>query len=118
LNEPLLQIGAVDQLDRMSLAKLPGCARTETITSRTPLQLGHASIQITVDTCGHLIPGANRAAVDRLDDAATHPSASQAHPEPLEDDATLAEMEEVLGKSGEPGRNRPECRARRAEASG
>ena len=29
-------------------------------------QLGHASIQITVDTYGHLIPGANRAAVDRL----------------------------------------------------
>ena len=31
-------------------------------------QLGHGSIQITVDTYGHLIPGANRAAVDRLDD--------------------------------------------------
>ena len=30
-------------------------------------QLGHGSIQITVDTYGHLIPGANRAAVDRLD---------------------------------------------------
>jgi integrase len=32
-------------------------------------QLGHSSIQVTVDTYGHLIPGANRAAVDRLDDA-------------------------------------------------
>ena len=31
-------------------------------------QLGHASIQLTVDTYGHLIPGANRQAVDRLDD--------------------------------------------------
>ncbi len=31
-------------------------------------QLGHASIQITVDIYGHLVPGANRAAVDRLDD--------------------------------------------------
>ena len=31
-------------------------------------QLGHHSIQITVDTYGHLIPGANRAAVNRLDD--------------------------------------------------
>ncbi len=31
-------------------------------------QLGHASIQLTVDTYGHLIPGANKAAVDRLDD--------------------------------------------------
>jgi integrase len=32
-------------------------------------QLGHASVQLTVDTYGHLIPGANRQAVDRLDDA-------------------------------------------------
>jgi integrase len=31
-------------------------------------QLGHHSIQITVDTYGHLVPGGNRAAVDRLDD--------------------------------------------------
>ena len=31
-------------------------------------QLGHSSIQLTVDTYGHLIPGANRQAVDRLDD--------------------------------------------------
>lgn len=31
-------------------------------------QLGHYSIQITVDTYGHLVPGGNRAAVDRLDD--------------------------------------------------
>ncbi len=31
-------------------------------------QLGHASIQTTVDTYGHLVAGGNRAAVDRLDD--------------------------------------------------
>jgi hypothetical protein len=29
-------------------------------------QLGHSSIQITVDIYGHLVPGANRGAVDRL----------------------------------------------------
>ncbi|MBI2460645.1 MAG: hypothetical protein HYV61_03875, partial [Candidatus Rokubacteria bacterium] len=29
----------------------------------------HHSIKLTVDTYGHLIPGANRQAVDRLDDA-------------------------------------------------
>ena len=29
----------------------------------------HASIQLTVDTSGHLIPGANRQPVDRVDDA-------------------------------------------------
>jgi len=31
-------------------------------------QLGHSSIQITVDIYGHLVPGANRQAVARLDD--------------------------------------------------
>ena len=31
-------------------------------------QLGHSSIQVTVDVYGHLVPGSNRAAVDRLDD--------------------------------------------------
>ncbi|MBI3246534.1 MAG: site-specific integrase [Deltaproteobacteria bacterium] len=31
-------------------------------------QLGHHSIRVTVDTYGHLVPGGNRAAVDRLDD--------------------------------------------------
>ena len=30
-------------------------------------QMGHSSIQITVDTYGHLIPGANVSWVDRLD---------------------------------------------------
>jgi hypothetical protein len=45
-------------------------------------QLGQSSIQLTVDTYGHLITGANRAAVDRLDDVLTQPSASQTHPEP------------------------------------
>ena len=40
-------------------------------------QLGHSSIQVTVDIYGHLIPGANRAAVDRLDACQ---SATQAQP--------------------------------------
>jgi len=31
-------------------------------------QLGHHSIQLTVDTYGHLAPGGNREAVDRLDE--------------------------------------------------
>ncbi|MBI5569664.1 MAG: hypothetical protein HY914_06930, partial [Desulfomonile tiedjei] len=45
-------------------------------------QLGHHSIQITVDTYGHLIPGANRKAVNVLDDPGwdmdteTHPETS------------------------------------------
>ena len=42
-------------------------------------QLGHSSIQVTVDVYGHLIPGANRAAVDRLDAHPTRiPGASNA----------------------------------------
>ena len=33
--------------------------------------MGHHSIKITVDIYGHLVPGANKAAVDKLDDAPT-----------------------------------------------
>jgi len=32
-------------------------------------QMGHSSIQVTVDIYGHLVPGGNRAAVDKLDAA-------------------------------------------------
>jgi integrase len=32
-------------------------------------QPGHHSIKITIDTYGHLAPGGNKAAVDRLEDA-------------------------------------------------
>ena len=31
-------------------------------------QLGHSSTKMTCDTYGHLVPGGNRQAVDRLDD--------------------------------------------------
>jgi integrase len=34
-------------------------------------QLGHSSIKITIDTYGHLMPSANKAVVDRLDEALT-----------------------------------------------
>ncbi len=46
-------------------------------------QLGHSSIQVTVDVYGHLVPGGNRGAADRLDAAApsdAHPNAPQTHP--------------------------------------
>ena len=43
-------------------------------------QLGHSSVQVTVDVYGHLIPGANRAAVDRLDaQPARNPAATSAN---------------------------------------
>ena len=41
-------------------------------------QLGHSSIQITVDIYGHLIPSSNRGAVNRLDT----PQQSATHPQP------------------------------------
>ena len=44
-------------------------------------QLGHSSVQVTVDVYGHLIPGANRAAVDRLDTQPPHnPAATNVNP--------------------------------------
>jgi integrase len=51
-------------------------------------QLGHSSIQITVDTYGHLVPGGNRQAVDRLDDA------------PPVDSEAEGQNEEVGNKNG------------------
>ena len=50
-------------------------------------QLGHSSIKVTVDIYGHLVPGANRHPVDRLDDdTIRNPRATTAageNPEPL-----------------------------------
>ena len=43
-------------------------------------QLGHSSIQVTVDIYGHLIPGANMAFVDKLD-GATSPQQSTTQPQ-------------------------------------
>src|SRR5262249_10626537 len=67
-------------------------------------QLGHASIQITVDTYGHLIPGANRAAVDKLDDVPTQPNATPAQPEAVS--ADQRQSRKLFGMSGDPRRNR------------
>jgi len=50
-------------------------------------QLGHHSIQITVDTYGHLVPGGNRQAVDRLDDVF-----------PLADEAGNNENDDVMAE--------------------
>jgi integrase len=45
-------------------------------------QLGHSSIQVTVDIYGHLIPSSNRGAVNRLD--STQPSATYPQPAKIE----------------------------------
>ena len=43
-------------------------------------QMGHSSIQVTVDTYGHLIPGADVSYVDRLDRKATEVGSLQQQP--------------------------------------
>ena len=40
-------------------------------------QMGHHSIKVTVDVYGHLMPGSNKAAVDRLDATGRHPRATE-----------------------------------------
>jgi len=58
-------------------------------------QMGHSSIQVTVDIYGHLVPGGNRAAVDRLDDDA-QPNATPAQPDATDDDA-VNDVSPLLG---------------------
>lgn len=66
-------------------------------------QMGHSSIQVTVDLYGHLIPGGNKQAVDRLDGAVDKAeSAPQAHPDGI---SKAGDNTEVIEKSGAPGRN-------------
>ena len=55
-------------------------------------QMGHSSIQITVDLYGHLIPGGNKQAVDRLDTPVDKPennTESATPPQPLTVGAVL-----------------------------
>ena len=73
-------------------------------------QMGHSSIQVTVDTYGHLIPGADIAWVDRLDSKTT----SQQNATPAQLDKTDTnevegapmEVIDTAGEGGERGRNR------------
>jgi integrase len=66
-------------------------------------QMGHSSIKITVDTYGHMIPGANIAFVDRLDarEGSTTPqeSATQAQPRKRWDDGFNPQLIERIGVS-------------------
>jgi hypothetical protein len=66
-------------------------------------QMGHSSIQVTVDTYGHLIPGANISWADQLDRPTANPemqtsqqlSATQVQPaseEEILNDSQLIEM--------------------------
>ena len=70
-------------------------------------QMGHSSIQITVDTYGHLIPGANISFVDRLDRAPereekTTPqqNATPAQPGELSEAEIPSEVSDLIGGGG------------------
>ena len=69
-------------------------------------QMGHSSIQVTVDIYGHFIPGANVSFVDRLDeipaDEATsrQQSASPAQPSEMEIPPDLRQVIESTGGGG------------------
>jgi integrase len=71
-------------------------------------QMGHSSIQVTVDTYGHMIPGANVSYVDRLDQKATKKAAVQLQPsatpaQPREDAGTEipSYVVDLLGGGGQ-----------------
>jgi integrase len=75
-------------------------------------QMGHSSIQLTVDTYGHLIPGADVRFVDNLDDVlekakaseeqknAAHESASPAQVPQNRDTAISPEVVDLVGGGG------------------
>jgi CheY-like chemotaxis protein len=67
-------------------------------------QMGHSSIQITVDAYGHLIPAADIAWVDRLDSKTT-PQQNAPHAQLGTDDDSI-EATQVVEGNGERGRNR------------
>jgi hypothetical protein len=77
-------------------------------------QMGHRSIAVTLDIYGHLVPGGNRTAVDRLDDwiaSRRIPRASTAVEARSEYDVN------PFGMSGEPPRNRPCLASPKGEAN-
>jgi integrase len=67
-------------------------------------QMGHSSIQVTVDTYGHLVPGADIAWVDKLD-AATNPQPSATYTQPEESELG-AEAPQLIENVGGPARIR------------
>ena len=70
-------------------------------------QMGHSSIQVTVDIYGHLIPSANVSFVDRLDEAVQQEekttlqqNATQAQPAKSREDAIPREVADLVGGGG------------------
>jgi hypothetical protein len=65
-------------------------------------QMGHSSIQTTVEVYGHLVPGANKHEVDKLDEILAE-NAPQTHPA---NEEGLQENPQPLENNGEPWRAR------------
>ena len=70
-------------------------------------QMGHSSIQVTVDTYGHLIPGANVSFIDKLDElpaqeaeTTLHRSAPDAHQPKNAVEREIAEVADLIGGGG------------------
>jgi hypothetical protein len=70
-------------------------------------QMGHSSIQVTVDIYGHLIPGANVSFVDRLDEApqecaetTPHQSAPGTHQTEKSETEIPSEVADLIGGGG------------------
>ncbi len=65
-------------------------------------QMGHPSIQVTVDTYGHLIPGVGERYVDRLD-SKTSPQQSATQPQPTSapDHPGPLQVSDMIGSGGE-----------------
>ena len=66
--------------------------------------MGHSSIQVTADTYGHLIPGADVSFVDRLDEKSTtnahaeaQPSATPAQPGAMAETRIPPELIDLVG---------------------
>jgi integrase len=65
-------------------------------------QMGHASIKVTVDTYGHLVPGVGERYVDRLDfKTSPQQSATQAQPTQEAGEEESLEVVELIGSGGE-----------------
>jgi integrase len=73
-------------------------------------QMGHSSIQVTVDTYGHLIPGANVSFVDRLDEVPAEEAETNAHqsapPAHQRETEILPDLMQVVEEIGGGGRTR------------
>jgi integrase len=60
-------------------------------------QMGHSSIQITVDTYGHLVPGADISWIDRLDgNERTHVNAPPAHPDEVDNEENSSQVVGII----------------------